>query len=575
MCERPQSVCSSGFDTLDAQSHAQPPSVSRPFWSYDRAALEPTTDPSDLLSLSEAARKLDLRDERTVRRQLERHAIPLVRLGRRVRVERRALEVLVERSRAPIAPRTIRKAKNLRAHAQRAQGAPMARKRKTGATAGGRQWVEKGLWRWHEKGCNASLERGISSRCECRFYCQQPDEMGVWRLRPMEARSLKAARREKKQLQSAEPTVLIDALRPDLTTDEYVTEVFLKECDLSESTKRNYESRWSNDLQPLLGHMRMVDVTRRHIDAVLKKLKEKADARRAKMNQPTPSFVENRLTALRSVFGYAHATGYIRINPVAKRKLRKDETRRPGERHANSRRRILTEEQVRLLVQHAQRAVAAGGLAAREAMVSLFGLFLGLRISEAVAVIWSDIDFEQRTIQISRQWSVEEKKLIPLKGTKAERHLPIPRTLFALLRLLRSEEEARATFDPDDFVVYRDDPRHVMPQQRARKAFARMQTELGITCEDGFRLVFHGLRHTCATLAIRRGRPLIKVSEFLGHESVKVTQQVYVHLLSGDLAEVADALDDVAGDAPIEARPEVESVDEFIDDVLGTDTSAA
>src|SRR4051812_7668248 len=57
---------------------------------------------SELISLKEAAAILDLRDERTVRRVLERNGLSLIRLGRCVRVERRAIAALIAGSRSSL-----------------------------------------------------------------------------------------------------------------------------------------------------------------------------------------------------------------------------------------------------------------------------------------------------------------------------------------------------------------------------------------------------------------------------------------------------------------------------------------
>lgn len=534
----------------------------------------PESSIPELITLSQAAARLGLRDARTVRRQLARHGIPVVRLGRSVRVERRALTVLIERAQLPVRVQpTAGTAKVRPKRRASAQPARMRRNGTLGASSGGRQKVESGLYRWHRKGCSASLEEGARSRCDCTFYCHERGENGEWNIVPMKAGTLKEARREKKERQS-KPPARPHEHPPHLRLDEYFEDVFMAESDLSESTKRNYRSRWKNHVSKYLGHLRMTDVTRQDIDRAVKGLADEAKRLREKRNRPTPSFVENHMTPMKAVFTYAHATGYTRTNPTAKKRPPKPDPRRPGELPVTSPRRILDEQQYRAIVAWAKRVVAAGGQTAREALAIMFGLLLGLRISEAVAVIWSDIDREQRTIHISRQWNKEEQKLTSLKGTMEDRHLPLPRTLFMLLELLRTEEERRPDFDQDDFVTYRVNPRQVRSQGQLRSVFRRVQSELGIVLPDGFPIVFHGLRHTCATLLIRRNMPLIKVSEYLGHESVKVTQRVYTHLFAGDLAEVADALDAIADDDD-EGPKRLATVEELIEDALGGDEAAA
>lgn len=45
------------------------------------------------------------------------------------------------------------------------------------------------------------------------------------------------------------------------------------------------------------------------------------------------------------------------------------------------------------------------------------------------------------------------------------------------------------------------------------------------------------MRHTFATLAIKRGVPLPVVQRLLGHHDIKTTQ-IYTHLISDDIKEM-------------------------------------
>ena len=64
---------------------------------------------------------------------------------------------------------------------------------------------------------------------------------------------------------------------------------------------------------------------------------------------------------------------------------------------------------------------------------------------------------------------------------------------------------------------------------------------------------FHDLRHTCATLLIETGVPLITVKELLGHANIAITANIYTHTR---LPHQADALKqlDVQLDKP-EPKP--------------------
>ena len=70
---------------------------------------------------------------------------------------------------------------------------------------------------------------------------------------------------------------------------------------------------------------------------------------------------------------------------------------------------------------------------------------------------------------------------------------------------------------------------------------------------------FHPLRHTCAALLIAAGRHLEEVKTYLGHSSIRVTSDRYVHLFPEARAAIADALDATYRSAPAASlRPELE-----------------
>jgi integrase len=63
----------------------------------------------------------------------------------------------------------------------------------------------------------------------------------------------------------------------------------------------------------------------------------------------------------------------------------------------------------------------------------------------------------------------------------------------------------------------------------------------------------HGLRHTCGSIPLARGVPLIVVSRHLGHADPNITARVYAHLLTDNqLDQVADIFASLA-------EPEVET----------------
>jgi integrase len=57
------------------------------------------------------------------------------------------------------------------------------------------------------------------------------------------------------------------------------------------------------------------------------------------------------------------------------------------------------------------------------------------------------------------------------------------------------------------------------------------------------RVWFHDLRHSGATFLISQGVPLAFVSKVLGHSSIRITVDLYGHLETAPLREVAETFE--------------------------------
>lgn len=159
----------------------------------------------------------------------------------------------------------------------------------------------------------------------------------------------------------------------------------------------------------------------------------------------------------------------------------------------------------------------------------LFVLLLstGLRIGEALALEWSDIDLEGGRIRVARSLeSLYTPRTSEPKSKASTRSVPIGSHLSELLRLQTTHEGA----------VFES-------RTHSYKAVAaelkRVLTAIEV---EGFTL--HDLRHTACSMMLRHGANAKVVSEVMGHHSVAFTLDTYAHVLPSDLGVVMQAVDD-------------------------------
>lgn len=155
----------------------------------------------------------------------------------------------------------------------------------------------------------------------------------------------------------------------------------------------------------------------------------------------------------------------------------------------------------------------------------LLCLFTGIRIGELCALRWEDISLTEQTIHIRRTIQrvqnpagdpVRTKMIItPPKSVCSIRTIPIPADLAQLLAAHRKSDAG--------YCLTNDEQRYVDPRTM-QYHFKRMLAESGVSTAN-----FHALRHTFATRCVELGFDVKSLSEILGHASVNITMNRYVH----------------------------------------------
>lgn len=150
-------------------------------------------------------------------------------------------------------------------------------------------------------------------------------------------------------------------------------------------------------------------------------------------------------------------------------------------------------------------------------------LCCGLRIGEICALQGKDIDFKKRTIHIHRTMQrikVEDSHhktsiIISSPKTKtSKRIIPLPQFVYELLKKINYQEE--------DYILSANE-NYIEPRRLSRH-FKKLLKTLDI--DD---INYHSLRHSFASLCIESGMDDRTLSEILGHSSVNMTLNRYVH----------------------------------------------
>lgn len=181
--------------------------------------------------------------------------------------------------------------------------------------------------------------------------------------------------------------------------------------------------------------------------------------------------------------------------------------------------------------------------------------FYGLRRSEVLGIRWSAIDFENKTITINHKVitvtneseDIETKtKMITKSKTKNKssyRTLPLFKEIEELLLYTKKTQEYYMSIFKDSYNKKYKDYVCLDEMGNLRKPDYVSHKFKEILRKNGLRKIrFHDLRHSCATLLVKKGISLREIQDWLGHSSSRTTER-YTHLDSSTKIKSASAIE--------------------------------
>ena len=187
----------------------------------------------------------------------------------------------------------------------------------------------------------------------------------------------------------------------------------------------------------------------------------------------------------------------------------------------------------------------------RESVMPYLLYFLfktGFRVGEGMAVCWSDIDFENKTIRTYRRFSGDRQIFTPPKTKTSVREIPVDDKLLQVLKDLKVEQSMvlydRKDLNKEDLVFY--DRRYKIPTNAGLNKYLRVcLSELGIGSQE---MSATSGRHTYGSYLLAKGVDIWVVAKLMGHKDIQQLIKTYGHVLQ----EVIDKEYDTVRDLMVE-----------------------
>lgn len=185
--------------------------------------------------------------------------------------------------------------------------------------------------------------------------------------------------------------------------------------------------------------------------------------------------------------------------------------------------------------------------------ISFWVLFMtGMRIGEAAALLWSDIDFDTGLLSITKTMyykSMDDFKPVEPKTQASVRTIYVDADTIRELKAWQ-EVQKKVLKNCDYVLSYNGIPtsKHTLP-----RALEKLAELAGV-----HRIKIHALRHSHASLLISMGENPLLIKERLGHEKIQTTLGTYGHLYPNTNLEVANKLTGV-----LQYTPATQSVADY------------
>ena len=171
-------------------------------------------------------------------------------------------------------------------------------------------------------------------------------------------------------------------------------------------------------------------------------------------------------------------------------------------------------------------------------------MFSGLRIGEALAITWGNIDFENKTLKVEQAITQEPKFdsngkvksrttiIGTTKTTCSVREIPIADIVVQTLQDWREKQISREKNNKNvtgdltsrNAFIFANDDGTFRTYSGTKQIFERFKRRNDLT---KYHIGFHGLRHTFSNMLFEMNENPKVIQQLLGHRDVKTTLTVY------------------------------------------------
>jgi integrase len=175
-------------------------------------------------------------------------------------------------------------------------------------------------------------------------------------------------------------------------------------------------------------------------------------------------------------------------------------------------------------------------------------LAVGVRLGEALALGWDDVDLDAKTLRVRRalQRVGTELKFAEPKSERSRRTVSLPDFAVTALRRQRTAQKRErlkaGSWWVESGLVFTSTKGTALDERNVRREFNAILEAAELPS-----VRIHDLRHTCASLLLAQDVHPRVVMETLGHSQISLTLDTYTHIMPALGVEAATKMDLLVG----------------------------
>ncbi len=303
----------------------------------------------------------------------------------------------------------------------------------------------------------------------------------------------------------------------------------IKKGTIKDSSFDRLESTAKTHVIPALGCYKISEITPEDVSKMLTAIKD---------NGFSFSTVKKAHDCTNAVLEYAFNKRDIPVNPVALVEM-------PHESNFEKKEiRYFTKEEAAKIVEECGRLYSTGTPVYPYGDAFILDLHTGLRMGELLGLQKEDIDFDNKTLTVRRNAQVVRNRAADGSLSSGRRIVLSSTKTYSGTRTISLNKSALEAAQrlcekhPESNYVICGAKGNQITHERFERSFHRVLKNCGIE-QTGV----HSLRHTFASVLFEQKVDIKTISTLLGHASVKITMDTYVHLITDTGKSAVEKLD--------------------------------